>query len=853
MNTHRSLLIKLASELCVLLILLPTFYAHAQTTTPAWTFVSSPDWFNTDIGDLSGATPGVPEAEGWTLDVSQGLNGISPQMLQVYDFLVGEMGTYGPEVFVVAGDLINGRWFNDLTLDMFDPGTRSRETAIDKAGDIYYTWYRWLFDRHGIAPVLAAIGDHEIGDDDWPVGSEKSLQLQTMKRAFGRNMVDTLGLPDRINGADARPYGTGFEDGSYAYQHHNLLFVTVDMWRQDDPNTEIHARYGSVSPEVNGVHLIWLDALLIAADQDPTIDHVIIQGHPPVLRPVRMLITSGTMVVDREDSDFWQLLRQHDHRHGGKVRIYFSGEVHAVTVSKDPQSDIIQLVHGDPPRGTYADEPIGGNYIVFTVHPDRIEAELRRFVLEEDGLSLFWQVSDPQSSGPSSVMSSTLAGSLVIDTSTAETRYTSSNDMDLVDQTGLTLHFGFDQTLPSGDFSNTGSIGNDAFYAGVANGTLHTEDGMFGSALQLDGTSAFLESGRGNITEGESRTVSAWVKSTTSATQTVISYGRDLLNSAINGRFNFELSNGRPRLNISAGKSCLADGAPQVADGAWHHVAVVLTDKHDNRCADILYYVDGAEFSAGTNNATARLDTLPISNFRIGVGVEGKSISNFFTGSIDDIAIWGSPLSSSKTRAIATAGNHAALRYDAFAMELLFDLFDAQQGEVNIGSLDWMYTTDLNGAGGDVLDLGDRIAIQLDNSGNGVAATQTSPQPVYEAELADRSAAFRVADNHSGFTGSGYVDYVGEGYVEWTVSVAAAGTYDLAFRYALDSANRPLRILVDGTTLASALDFPPTGSWENWGEVQVNATLTAGTHTIRAQTTGVSGANMDHLVIQAVP
>ena len=97
-------------------------------------------------------------------------------------------------------------------------------------------------------------------------------------------------------------------------------------------------------------------------------------------------------------------------------------------------------------------------------------------------------------------MSSTLAGSLVIDTSTAETRYTASNDMDLVDQPGLTLHFGLDQTTTSGDFSNTGSIGNDASYAGVANGALRTEPGIFGSALQLDGTKAFLESGRGNIT-----------------------------------------------------------------------------------------------------------------------------------------------------------------------------------------------------------------------------------------------------------------------------------------------------------------------------------------------------------------
>ncbi|MBW2635600.1 MAG: hypothetical protein JRE14_16075, partial [Deltaproteobacteria bacterium] len=63
----------------LLLSMLAPFHAFAQTTTPEWTFISSPDWFNTDIGDLSGSTSGVPEAEGWSYGISQGLNGISPQ------------------------------------------------------------------------------------------------------------------------------------------------------------------------------------------------------------------------------------------------------------------------------------------------------------------------------------------------------------------------------------------------------------------------------------------------------------------------------------------------------------------------------------------------------------------------------------------------------------------------------------------------------------------------------------------------------------------------------------------------------------------------------------------------------
>lgn len=689
----------------------------ATNSLSAWTFISSPDWFNRDIADLSGSTPGVPPADGWVSHT--GLNGVSPEMQAVYDSVVAEMAAYGPEAFVVTGDLINGRWFNDETLAMFDPVDRNRQKAIDKAADIYYSWYRELFNSHGIDPVLGAVGDHEIGDDDWLPGSEKSLHVQNMKRAFGRNMVDTLstGLLPGINGADARPYGLPYEYGSYAYQHRNLLFVTVDLFRQDDPNTQLHLMHGSVSPDINGAHLTWLSSLLNAAKQDASIDHVIVQGHTPVLRPVRMQITSGMMLVDREDSAFWQLLRQHDHRHGGKVRIFFGGEVHAVTVSKDPDSDLIQLVHGNPPIFDGL-----GNYVVFQVEADRIEAELRRFPLSIDGTSWYWQPSNPNSPGVSSVGASFSAGTLVIDASGSETRYTTSGDMALVDQRGLTMHFDFDQKAASGNFSNRGSIGND-FYEGIANGGAVAVPGVLGSALQLNGATAFVESGRGNITEGESRSVSAWVKSSYAGVQGLFSYGRDKWNSSLNGRFVFQLSDGRPQLAISPNISCLPNAVARVTDGKWHHVAIVLTDKHRNSCADIRFYVDGTVFAASSANAGAPLDTVPWSNIRIGAGVGGSlgtQPDDFFNGAIDDAAMWGSPLTDSKVRAIATAGSDTRLRYDASAMEQLFDLFDAQQGSVSIAQRKWIYTKGLQGSGGDVLNHGGGIAIQLDQLGNGV-------------------------------------------------------------------------------------------------------------------------------------
>ncbi|WP_415407800.1 PKD domain-containing protein [Sulfurovum sp. CS9] len=134
-----------------------------------------------------------------------------------------------------------------------------------------------------------------------------------------------------------------------------------------------------------------------------------------------------------------------------------------------------------------------------------------------------------------------------------------------------------------------------------------------------------------------------------------------------------------------------------------------------------------------------------------------------------------------------------------------------------------------------------------------VIVTEDTPPPpnvLYEAEDAEMSPAFAISSTHSGYTGTGYVDYAGEGYVKWTVELAAEGNYDLVFRYALGSGNRPLHISVDSTSGGSTIDFPATGGWSTWGETRTTVSLTAGTHTIYASTTGLSGANVDHLSIE---
>jgi hypothetical protein len=110
-----------------------------------------------------------------------------------------------------------------------------------------------------------------------------------------------------------------------------------------------------------------------------------------------------------------------------------------------------------------------------------------------------------------------------------------------------------------------------------------------------------------------------------------------------------------------------------------------------------------------------------------------------------------------------------------------------------------------------------------------------------------------VDSQHAGYTGAGYVDFVDNtnDFVEWTVSVAAAGTHTLNFRYANGgTANRPLAISVNGTVVNGGLAFNPTGGWTTWANASLNVTLPAGAVKVRATATGSSGSNLDCLTVQ---
>lgn len=121
----------------------------------------------------------------------------------------------------------------------------------------------------------------------------------------------------------------------------------------------------------------------------------------------------------------------------------------------------------------------------------------------------------------------------------------------------------------------------------------------------------------------------------------------------------------------------------------------------------------------------------------------------------------------------------------------------------------------------------------------------------YQAENALISQG-TVATNHTGYTGTGFVDYTNAtgSYVEWSINQAAAGPATISIRYANGTTvNRPMDIIVNGTVVASPA-FGPTTNWDTWTTTSISASLNAGANTIRATaTTANGGPNVDKISV----
>jgi hypothetical protein len=283
----------------------PTVAQTPAADTSGWTFVSFPDFFNFDVPDPN------------------------PKWDRAIDYFLDEVAAEDPAFALVAGDLVDGRWW-------------SGPQQVEQLGNVYYAGWMRRMHRHGLTPYTA-VGDHELGDDPWP--PEKTRLVPHFYDAFEQHMQHPQNGPP------------GYRERTYAVRHRNLLVVTLQTFERRD---------STVVPTVGPEQLAWLERTLT---RHADARWVVVQGHVPILPDVNSYSSSQIMLEDRHRSALWDTMAEHD------VDLYLAGEHHAITCRE--HEGVWQIVHG-----TLWGRGGAANYLV-----GRVEGETLRLTLKEIPMS----------------------------------------------------------------------------------------------------------------------------------------------------------------------------------------------------------------------------------------------------------------------------------------------------------------------------------------------------------------------------------------------------------------------------------------------------------------------------------
>ena len=237
----------------------------------------------------------------------------------------------GADFNLNAGDIMDARWWDNAA-------------QVEKKCKEYWLGLLKRYEAHGITAYIAP-GDHEYGDDG-------GLKKGDIARAFGEQFTKLMGMP--TNGPD------NHKGRAFYVRKNNLLIITLDTFE------DAGKRFAYT---VGDKQLAWMEKVLV---DNKDAEFVIVQGHLPIIGPVKSKNSSASMLKGGEKSKVWQLMVKH------KVDVYLCGEHHRITAKK--KDGIWQLVHGAL-WGTQTDL----NYLRGVSKPGELKLELLEFNVEYSG------------------------------------------------------------------------------------------------------------------------------------------------------------------------------------------------------------------------------------------------------------------------------------------------------------------------------------------------------------------------------------------------------------------------------------------------------------------------------------
>ncbi|MBT4818735.1 MAG: hypothetical protein HON70_23700, partial [Lentisphaerae bacterium] len=426
------------------------------------------------------------------------------------------------------------------------------------------------------------------------------------------------------------------------------LFITLDVFHQEHPDKTIGPQ-GSVRGAVVGKHLAWLEKLLTAARKDARIKHIFVQSHLPAIHPVRKVNSSGMLMDRGMKSELWKTMRKH------KVDIYFAGEVHANTLTKDPESNLVQLVS----RGNFF-----RNLQTVDVTDDRVE------------ITCYNQTGSRPADGRYEK-----TGRFVVDKSGGKPTFTTDGELAFLDPKGRLFHFTFEEDHPLTDWPVMGLRGKTEDGSGVAvrgqkctrvlpnkgafgrhysalSAGIGRVDGVHGKAGAFSKDSRMAIWGMGPLYGEHAVSYALWLKTTSDANQVLIN-SCSIWGNSLKGFLNLHLNGGLPEVVISKAQRLLVDAA-SLSDGKWHHLAAVMP-QDGCELSEVKLFIDGKAMPtklAGKDQALRFNQAVRMSFGGFGFSRDAVTAlgAKPYEGALDDPSIWARSLSAKEVTGLAARG-----------------------------------------------------------------------------------------------------------------------------------------------------------------------------------------------------
>lgn len=232
----------------------------------------------------------IPDIFNWNISNPQ------PGWEESMDWLFNRLQKDGPDFTLVAGDIMDARWYEP-------------ELIKQKTQEYWGGFMKRFNDRD--MTVYVAPGDHEYGDD-------KGLAMGDVSRVFAQQFTKIMDMPK--NGPKNH-LGRAFFT-----RHDNLLVITLDTF--EDAGKRFAYTVGEEQLE-------WMEKVLI---EHKDAEFVIVQGHLPIVGPVKSKNSSASMMKGGTNNKLWKLMVNYG------VDAYLCGEHHRITVHY--HQGIWQIVHG---------------------------------------------------------------------------------------------------------------------------------------------------------------------------------------------------------------------------------------------------------------------------------------------------------------------------------------------------------------------------------------------------------------------------------------------------------------------------------------------------------------------------